>query len=52
MYSKTNLTGVFSLNGFQAGRVYRFKFLNNNFDDSGFDVLNISFGYGGCGNSS
>lgn len=48
MFSKNNLTGQFSLKGFQAGRVYRFKFLNNNFDDQTGDVLKITFAYGGC----
>lgn len=49
MLARNNLTATLTLNGFQAGNVYRFKFLNNNFDDqSSSDVVRISFAYGAC----
>lgn len=38
----------FPLKGFVAGEVYRFRFLNNNFDDNDLSMIIISFSYNNC----
>uniref|UniRef100_A0A1J3CGV6 Spore coat protein A n=1 Tax=Noccaea caerulescens TaxID=107243 RepID=A0A1J3CGV6_NOCCA len=48
MFSAENLTSSFGLSNFTKGEVYRFKFLNNNFNDRTGDVLRISFSYNNC----
>jgi hypothetical protein len=38
----------FPLKGFVAGEVYRFRFLNNNFEDGPLSMIIISFSYNNC----
>lgn len=46
-YNKT--TASFNINsGFIAGEVYRFRFLNNNFDDGDRSMIAVSFSYNEC----
>ena len=49
MFTVSGLMGKTSLSQLQHSVVYRFKFLNNNFNDLGIaDVLKISFSYNEC----
>lgn len=48
MFTAAGLVGKTSLQNLQHSTVYRFKFLNNNFDDQTDDVLKISFSYNSC----
>jgi FtsP/CotA-like multicopper oxidase with cupredoxin domain len=42
------LKASFNLTGFYIGEVYRFRFLNNNFDDGNLSMITISFSYANC----
>lgn len=44
----SKLKSSFPLSGFVAGEVYRFRFLNNNFDDPDLSMVYISFSYNNC----
>ena len=48
MFTVHGLKGKTSLQSLEHSVVYRFKFLNNNFDDKNPDVLKISFSYNNC----
>ena len=48
MFTVDGLSGQTELNQLQHSTVYRFRFLNNNFDDQDGDVLKISFSYKNC----
>ena len=48
MFTVNGLTGSTALQSLEHSVVYRFKFLNNNFDDKPGDVLKISFSYDSC----
>ena len=51
MFTVNGLIGNTSLQSLEHSVVYRFKFLNNNFDDQTGDVLKISFSYDNCKDS-
>ncbi len=49
MVAGSGLLGNTSLGDLEHSKIYRFKFLNNNFGDRGYDsLLKFSFSYNNC----
>ncbi len=46
--ANVNIQTSFPLTGFEANVVYRFRFLNNKFEDTPGTVMRISFSYNNC----